>query len=652
MDPVAETLAQAVDAEFYRHVYGELPAGISAAGHYATRGWLERRDPNPWFSTQDYVENNADVAESGAIPLFHFLEKGASEGRHVARSRHANEYYAQRLDVTHPARQAVRFAAPEALGGEFARQWYAVRDEFDAGYYLAVNSDVAQAGMDPLEHFLLYGWREMRDPSFFFSTKTYLERNHDVAESGVNPFYHYISQGRREGRADGGRLAVQHGAGRLALLARQDSMRQQLANVPRLPRWKIGVEDRLRAALRAMVAGGAEMLYVSVSHDDYTANVGGMQVCLAREADAFAREGFDHIHLFPASVRYVTDNEGHDPVLGVLLNGSFGGFFAADAIAGAVESAFEGVSARPACLLVIHSLLGHNVESLAIILRAFRLGAGFFWIHDYASVCAGLNLLRNNIEYCGGPPAASVSCDVCLYGDRRRAQVADHEFMFREFGLIAVAPSQSALEVWKATSRFATAGEIVHPHCRLIPSTLAPSGTHRRSDVPIAVPLRVAFLGLPAPHKGWLVFRDLLLLFARDVRYEFFHFARESEPGAPVTLVKVVVGPGNLNAMTTAIEEYQIDVAVIWSLWPETFCFTAYEAIAGGAALVASACSGNVAQLVRDTGKGVVAANDRDLFDLFETGDILAWSRSLREDDRPTLRYSALTADLVTVGTS
>lgn len=72
--------------------------------------------------------------------------------------------------------------------------------EFDAAHYLAANPDVAAAGMDPLDHYLMAGWREGRDPSPHFSTRGYLSRHADVRAQGLNPLVHYVRQGQREGR--------------------------------------------------------------------------------------------------------------------------------------------------------------------------------------------------------------------------------------------------------------------------------------------------------------------------------------------------------------------------------------------------------------------------------------------------------------------
>ena len=54
-----------------------------------------------------------------------------------------------------------------------------------------------EAGFDPLEHYLLYGAGEGRDPGPEFSTAGYLERYPDVAEAGVNPLLHYLRYGKK-----------------------------------------------------------------------------------------------------------------------------------------------------------------------------------------------------------------------------------------------------------------------------------------------------------------------------------------------------------------------------------------------------------------------------------------------------------------------
>ena len=71
---------------------------------------------------------------------------------------------------------------------------------FDPTYYLSNYPDVRKADVDPLIHFVKYGWQEKRNPSPRFDTNFYMENNSEVRNSGINPLVHYLKYGQKEGR--------------------------------------------------------------------------------------------------------------------------------------------------------------------------------------------------------------------------------------------------------------------------------------------------------------------------------------------------------------------------------------------------------------------------------------------------------------------
>ncbi|SCB49314.1 hypothetical protein [Rhizobium multihospitium] len=83
---------------------------------------------------------------------------------------------------------------------EYPEVYRAISDEFDTTFYLRVYGDVRNAGIDPICHYIIYGWKEGRDPTPDFSVSMYLKQNRDVEAAGVEPFWHYIVAGRSEGR--------------------------------------------------------------------------------------------------------------------------------------------------------------------------------------------------------------------------------------------------------------------------------------------------------------------------------------------------------------------------------------------------------------------------------------------------------------------
>lgn len=62
-------------------------SGLDPILHYVRYGAVEGRDPAPWFSTSAYVQANPDVASSSINPLYHYIRFGIAEGRETFDAR-------------------------------------------------------------------------------------------------------------------------------------------------------------------------------------------------------------------------------------------------------------------------------------------------------------------------------------------------------------------------------------------------------------------------------------------------------------------------------------------------------------------------------------------------------------------------------------
>jgi len=158
-----------VDSAWYRKTYPDIGSEMDAVDHYARFGWREGRSPNQQFSTFWYLRTNPDVASAQVDPLMHFLREGREQGRASA-----------------PHETGKTLAQLDALGG-VDNGWYC------RTYRLPIGTNAAA-------HYAARGWREGKDPNSEFSTAWYLAVNRDIAAAGVNPFVHYLAHGRREGR--------------------------------------------------------------------------------------------------------------------------------------------------------------------------------------------------------------------------------------------------------------------------------------------------------------------------------------------------------------------------------------------------------------------------------------------------------------------
>lgn len=140
------------------------------------------RDPSPHFSMTEYLDAHHFLRRSTLNPYVHFV---------LLR----NQAVIAKTVSSPPARPWINI---RDHGEDTVRSTLALH--FDGPYYLAENPDVKSAGIEPLGHYIEYGWREGRNPTPLFWTRYYLDANRDVSEAGVNPFYHYIRLGKVEGR--------------------------------------------------------------------------------------------------------------------------------------------------------------------------------------------------------------------------------------------------------------------------------------------------------------------------------------------------------------------------------------------------------------------------------------------------------------------
>ncbi|MEP4699657.1 MAG: hypothetical protein ABJZ79_00780, partial [Parasphingorhabdus sp.] len=174
-------MKQDFDLEFYLEFYPDIAESeIDPLEHYIRFGWKEGRDPSPGFSTRYYMEANPGVVEAGMIPFVHYVTEGKQNNR--------------------PGNPDMAVAQEVELEAEMLAEMDRIRVAFDAEFYLSKYPGVAAAGVDPLEHYVRFGWKEGRDPSPEFSTLYYMEANPGVAATEKNPFLHYVVDGKREGR--------------------------------------------------------------------------------------------------------------------------------------------------------------------------------------------------------------------------------------------------------------------------------------------------------------------------------------------------------------------------------------------------------------------------------------------------------------------
>lgn len=155
--------SQYFDGEWYLEKYEDVKAsGMNPLLHYIEFGWNEMRNPGPYFSTRVYLYDNPDVENE--CPLLHFERNGKREGRKnryeiIKRNNYINE------------------------------KWYQKK-------YPYINYDM----IDPIEHYIIFGWRDGNDANEVFSIEKYIMANPDYEED-MCPFYHFEFEVNKELRS-------------------------------------------------------------------------------------------------------------------------------------------------------------------------------------------------------------------------------------------------------------------------------------------------------------------------------------------------------------------------------------------------------------------------------------------------------------------
>lgn len=164
-------------------------SGLSALSHYYFNGYQEGRQPCYLFDPLWYLENNIDVKNSGIEPLTHYVLYGDAEGRQP--SIHFDpKYYREQVRLSGDELALSHFLAHVSTGS------VQPIPEFNVGYYLVNNADIANKKLDPYEHFLLQGQVEGRNPNPNFDILWY-RKEHLENVATENVFTHYLREGKK-----------------------------------------------------------------------------------------------------------------------------------------------------------------------------------------------------------------------------------------------------------------------------------------------------------------------------------------------------------------------------------------------------------------------------------------------------------------------
>ncbi len=227
-----------------------------------------------------------------------------------------------------------------------------------------------------------------------------------------------------------------------------------------------------------------------------------------------------------------------------------------------------------------------------------------YYFHDYYALCPRFNLINEDGQYCDVPDLSY--CDSCAKPVLRRIGENDisvtqwrkeWENFLRQADQVIIF-SENTKEIIKRVWKELPDNILVKPHKV---GYLRKVNLNRSNEDEI---LRIGVLGTINQHKGSEIIKELCRLIESEllpVKVILVGTGQELKP----TAVLSITGPYVREQLPDIIEAEKIDLIFIPSVWPETFSYTAQEAMEMGMP-VAVFDLGAPAERVKGYSKGLI----------------------------------------------
>ncbi len=225
----------------------------------------------------------------------------------------------------------------------------------------------------------------------------------------------------------------------------------------------------------------------------------------------------------------------------------------------------------------VHSFYGLDATATSALMDLIETAPGrtVVTLHDYSSVCLHNHLVTREGLYCGlpgGAPCADCACTEARPGLDRVARYG----AFYQAADLLIAPSRDVAA--RIETVFGPLAVTVAPHEEDLPEP-APLRVPRA-----ARPRRVGILGAIGPHKGSNVVHALARDAKRrklDIAFTIVGYSDIPEKMKAADVMEAGRYDDNQQALNL-LNRFDIDLILIPSIWPETYCYTLSIALVSG----------------------------------------------------------------------
>jgi glycosyltransferase involved in cell wall biosynthesis len=425
----------------------------------------------------------------------------------------------------------------------------------------------------------------------WFDVATYLELRNDVKREQINPSLHFFAHGYKETEWPEFMAMPSEYINRVRI--REDTGKTYVSPAQVKAEWNPKRPFTLISATRIAsiifdASGNNHLFIVSFSHDDAYVKTGGIQKIIREETSASIANKFGYIHISPFSPHPCIEDILPCQEEASLCNVRYNGKELGTILQSSIPILLRKIAYKDT-IISIHHFFGFDISSSFFsIAKSSTQASLFYWAHDYSACCQGYTLLMDGINFCGAPSLPSMKCEHCSYGSHRSEYLSKIGTLFSSNQVTIVHPSRASFEQFNLGQSAVTprTGHVILPHIEITDYTVQ----IKQIDA-LGRKVRVAYVGTPVRHKGFDEFAAL----ARDSSlHQYFEWIHIGIGSPSLDIPSIYVDGIDANGMEKALIDNDIDIAFIWPLWPETFCFVAFEALSAGCHILTNNNSGNI----------------------------------------------------------
>ena len=337
---------------------------------------------------------------------------------------------------------------------------------------------------------------------------------------------------------------------------------------------------------------------VMFSNTNYQVSTGGTERVARNLEKQYLEKKINVLNIFP--IKWSKN------VVGLNLNGKYKGFYKLtdlkNIIGNFCQNEYECIG------IMIHHLKGYNLNILGEQLYEMNIDI-ILEIHDFYLICNTFNFLKNKKEYCGLSSPNRQKCHDCYnYHSLKVFQKSRDNFLSMIHHLVTkiIFPSEFCMKTW--LTFFPEYKEI-----SFVRSNLTYHGVFQKKNNNNK--LKLAYIGKKNIHKGIETWNKIIHNDNLKDKFDFYYFGVDIENNSNVYEVFTKCN------MESQLRDNNIDIVLLWSIIPETYSYTYYEASSSCAIILTSSMSGNIVNQIKKNKNGYIFQSEGELIQFLENHD-------------------------------